>query len=67
MNVNDDPALGPSRSNSMKAPNPDATGRTGRGISKLAQEAHFIPHDETCAVNKGIEKTENGQHWLEAQ
>lgn len=49
MDVDDDPALGSSRSESLDSTIPDVTG----GSSKTAQGAHFVPHNKTCAVAFG--------------
>jgi hypothetical protein len=49
MDVDDDPALGSSRSESLDSTIPDVKGRP----SKIAQGAHFIPHNKTCAVAFG--------------
>lgn len=49
MSVDDDPALGSTRSQSIDASTPDILGFPG----KLAQGAHFIPHNKTCAVAFG--------------
>jgi hypothetical protein len=49
MDINGDPALGSSRSESLDSTIPDVKGMP----SKIAQGAHFIPHNKTCAVAFG--------------
>ena len=49
MNVDDDPALGSSRSESLGSEIPDLKGKR----SKVAQGAHLLPHNKTCAVAFG--------------
>ena len=49
MSVDDDPALGSSRSASMDRTIPDITGE----VNPMSQGAHLIPHNKTCAVAFG--------------